>query len=104
MPEAFARRARLSLIAGIILAAGGLLVWLLSAFRMGNTADAVSELGRLAVIVGVVMGGISLLALKGRSIEEAYRLGYDLGFERGHQWASHEDEHVTRYLDEREHG
>lgn len=48
-----------------------------------NWVRVMGSLGMLAVIVGVVMGGVSLLALKGRSIEEAYSLGYDVGFEKG---------------------
>ena len=49
-----------------------------------NWVRLLGSLALVAIIVGVVVAGIALLAIRGRSIEEAYQLGYDLGFERGY--------------------
>jgi hypothetical protein len=104
---AYVRRARGSLAAGVAFTALGVVVLLAVVYFQSHAIEwhrLLLSLSMLAIGVGVVMGGISLLAMKGRSIEEAYRLGYDLGFEKGHQWANHEDERITRYLDEHSDG
>jgi hypothetical protein len=51
------------------------------------------------VIAGIALLVYAGLRRKGRSIEEAYRLGYDVGFENGYRagWESEQDgdPHVT---------
>ncbi len=44
-----------------------------------------SALGLVSLVVGVVVLCYCGIRAKGRSIEEAYRLGYDIGFERGYR-------------------
>lgn len=68
--------------------AAGLLTLIWSIYAVRGTIDwtrAAGSLAMLAIICGVVMGGVALLALKGRSIEEAYTLGYDVGYEKGYR-------------------
>lgn len=50
-----------------------------------DTLDVVGAVGLAAVVVGVVLLCYCGIRAKGRSIEEAYRLGYDIGFERGYR-------------------
>lgn len=80
------RRAKFSLHLGGLLTVGGFAALTLSIYLIRGTIDwqrAMGSLAMLAIIVGVVMGGVAFLALRGRSIEEAYTLGFDLGYEKG---------------------
>lgn len=50
-----------------------------------ETLGVPSALGLVLIVVGVVLLCYCGIRAKGRSIEEAYRLGYDIGFERGYR-------------------
>lgn len=81
------RRARAAFIAGNCIAVGGvgaLMTFVYIEHQSLNWVRLLGSLALVAIIVGVVVAGIALLAIRGRSIEEAYQLGYDLGFERGY--------------------
>lgn len=72
---------------GCTLVVGGLAAGLLIALSNDDIAWATTlqRLAFTAVVVGVTLLVYAGLRRKGRSIEEAYRLGYDVGFENGFQ-------------------
>jgi hypothetical protein len=72
-------------VAGIIVAALGVLTLagLLLRDRHIDAEAMVRTVAVNAVVIGVVLLVYAALRAKGRSIEEAYRLGYDVGYENG---------------------
>lgn len=104
----------MTLVAGVALAAIGLGVTVAALAITwdgpfdGAWAEAIAPVARLAVVVGVIMWGASIVALRGRTMEEAYRLGYDIGFEKGvvvgrrSQHCDLTDESIAAALDEYE--
>lgn len=60
-----------------------LLVWLAFAVEEDGLPGAARALAICLVVNGVALVLYAGLRAKGRSIEEAYRLGYDVGYENG---------------------
>lgn len=95
----FKTRAHIAYVAGITLTGLGAVSL---ALALVITAIDLTQLDRLAIlgvlgglglIVGVVLVSTAALALHGRSIDEAYLLGYDRGLERGFAEARPIEEH-----------
>lgn len=82
-------RAHLASITGIALASAGSVAlaatigFAIPTMTGSNALTLGSALGAVAIIIGVVLVAIAALALRGRSLDEAWLLGYDSGVERG---------------------
>lgn len=51
----------------------------------GEERQSINVIAVNAICLGVLLACFAYALSKGRSIEEAYRLGYDLGFENGYR-------------------
>jgi hypothetical protein len=60
----------------VVAAVGGTLVLILGDF---------AQFGLIVALVGVALAAVSHITARGRSIEEAYRLGYDIAYEIGYE-------------------
>lgn len=87
--SAYMRHTHGALLGGALAASFGFAAAVARAFvPPGGHLERLLELGHAGIAAGVIMGACALLAMRGRSIEEAWRLAYDLGFERGYREGS----------------
>lgn len=77
-----ARSARMARVVGIALLVVGALGWIVT--RQAHLLYS-NHLAATLLIAGLLLTLYAQLARHGRDVDEAYRLGYDLGYEAGHR-------------------
>jgi hypothetical protein len=76
------RTAKWTFVLGVLISLGGL-AFLGPDLGKDDWFKVAAVVGRLIITLSAIAGGLAILALKGRSTEETYQLGYDLGYEKG---------------------